>query len=43
MTNLLNIGVTQPSKYRRKYWVEINDDSSGSCNTKVKLNLRLHC
>ena len=28
--NLLDNAPNQPSKFRRKYWVEINDDSRGT-------------
>ena len=30
---LLDNTPTQPSQFRIKYWVEINDDSSGTYNT----------
>ena len=37
--NLLDNTQNQPSKFRTKYWVEINDDSCGT----YKLNLKLQC
>ena len=33
MINLLENTPNQPTKFRTKNWVEINDDSSGTCNT----------
>ena len=35
---MLDNTANQPSKFRTKNWVEINDDSGGVYNTKVKLN-----
>ena len=37
--NLLENEVTQPSKFRTKNWVQINDDARG----RYKLNSRLQC
>ena len=31
--NLLYSSITQLSKFRTKKWVEINDDSHGTCDT----------
>ena len=31
--NLLDNTPNQPSKIRTKSWIEINDDSRGTCNT----------
>ena len=33
--NLLNNEVTQPSKFRTKNWVKINDDDCGSIKTSI--------
>ena len=35
--NLLKITPKQPSKFRTKNWIEINDDEHGIYNTKIKL------
>ena len=35
IVNLLNNTTDQPSKFRTKNWVEINDDSCGMYNTVV--------
>ena len=39
--NLLENTPNQPSKFRVKNWVGINDDSSGTYNTNSQFNLRL--
>ena len=41
--NFLDNTPNQPSKFRTKNWVEINDDSVESITPIVKLNLKLHC
>ena len=41
--NLLNHTPDQPPKFKTKNWVEINDDSRGTYNPIVKLNLKLQC
>ena len=41
--NLLDNTPNQPSKFRSKYSVEINDASCGTYKPIVKLNLRLQC
>ena len=33
----------QPTKFRKKNWVEINDDSRGTYNIVSKINLKLQC
>ena len=33
----------QPTKFRKKNWVEINDDSRGTYNIGSKINLKLQC
>ena len=35
--------LNQPSKFRTRNWIEINDESRGVYNVKVKLNLKLQC
>ena len=40
--NLLDNTPNQPTKFRSKNWVEINDDSGGM-TLMVKLNLKLQC
>ena len=37
MTNLLENTPNQPSKFRRKNWVEINDDVLGTHNTNSQI------
>ena len=39
--NLLDNTIIQPSKFRTKNWVEINDDAGGT--PIVKLNLKIQC
>ena len=39
-TNLLNNASNQPSKFRTKNWVEINDDSRGTYNTNKKIKFK---
>ena len=38
--NLLDNTANQPSKFRKKNWVEINDDSQGTydTNSRIKSN-----
>ena len=33
MINLLENTANQPSKFKTKNWVEVNDDAHGTCNT----------
>ena len=35
--NLLDNTPSQPSKFRTKNWVEINNDSHGMCNTNNQI------
>ena len=35
--NLLDNTPTQPSKFKMKNWVEINDYSRGKCNTNSQI------
>ena len=37
--NLLDSTPNQPSKFRTKNWVEINDESRGTHNKYIKLDL----
>ena len=30
----------QPSKFKTKYWVAINDESSGSCNVNIQIKFK---
>ena len=43
--NLLGSTLNQPTKFRTKYWVEINHDLCGTYNTnsqvKVKFNVKV--
>ena len=42
MANLLDSASNQPSKFRTRNWVEINDESRGTY-TSNDLNLKLQC
>ena len=35
--------LNQPSKFRTRNWIEINDESRGAYNLIVRLNLKLQC
>ena len=41
--NLLDNTSNQPTKFRTKNWIEINDDTHVMYNTKIKLTLKLQC
>ena len=41
--NLADNTPNQPSKFRIKNWVEINDDAFGIITQLVKLNLKFQC
>ena len=43
IANLSNNTLYQPSKYRRKKWVEINNESRGEYNVNSQLNIKLQC
>ena len=43
IANLIDDISNQPSKFRTKIWVEINDESRGAYNALVKLSLKLQC
>ena len=44
LINLLGNAPNQPSKFRTKNWVGINDNASGTYSTKSQiLNLKLQC
>ena len=38
--NLLDNTPNQPSKIRTKSWIEINDDSRGTCNTNSQIKFK---
>ena len=38
--NLLNNASSQPSKFRTKNWVEINDESRGGCNVNSQIKFK---
>ena len=38
--NLLDNRLNQSTKYRTKYWVEINDDSRGTYNTNIQIKFK---
>ena len=40
--NLLDNASNQPSKFRTRNWVEVNDDSRGNIPMQI-LNLKLQC
>ena len=39
--NLLYNTSNQPFKFRKKHWVEITDDSSGTHNTNSQINCKM--
>ena len=41
--NLLDVTPNQPTKFRTKNLVEINDDSRGTYNTNCQINLKRRC
>ena len=38
--NLLDDAPNQPSKFKTKNWVEINDASRGTCNTNTQIKFK---
>ena len=38
--NLLDNILNQPSKFRTKNWVEINEELRGTCNTNSQIKLK---
>ena len=38
--NLLDNTPNQPTKFRTKYWVEINDESSGTYNSTSQITFK---
>ena len=40
MTNLINGASNQPSKFRTKYWTEINDESRGTYNVNSQIKFK---
>ena len=40
ITDLLGNVPNQPSKFRTKYWVEINNESRGTCNTGAQIEFK---
>ena len=43
MINLLDNESNQTFKFRKKNWIEINDQSIEKCNTNNDIRLKLHC
>ena len=43
IANLLNDGSNEPSKFRTRNWVKINDDIRGVYSPINKLDLKLQC
>ena len=43
IANLIDDISNQPSKFRTKNWVEINDESRGAYNLIVKSSSKLQC
>ena len=41
ITNLLENTLNQPTKFRRKNWVEINDDARGTYNTNSQIKFKI--
>ena len=40
IANLLNTELNQPSKFRTKNWVEINDDISGAYSSNKQIRFK---
>ena len=40
MINLLDDSPNQPTKFRKKTWAEINDDSCGTCRTGIQIKFK---
>ena len=40
LINLLDNTSNQPTKFRTKNWVEINDDARGTCNTTMQIKFK---
>ena len=40
ITNLLDNTPNQPTKFRTKYWVEVNDDTRGTYNTDKQIKFK---
>ena len=43
ISNLIDDTLNQPSKFRTRNWVEINDESKEHIMLIVKLSLKLQC
>ena len=44
IANLLDdASSNQPSKFKTEVWVEINDESRGTCNVKSQIKFKLLC
>ena len=43
IATLIDDTSNQPSKFRTKNWVEINDESRGAYNVNSQLSLKLQC
>ena len=43
IANLIDDASNQPSRFRTKNWVEINDESRGTCNVNSQINSKLQC
>ena len=43
IANLLDSASNQPSKFRTRNWIEINDGSRGTYRLVTILNLKLQC
>ena len=41
--NLLDDKLNQPTKFRTKYWAEINDEERGTCNTNSQYRFKIQC
>ena len=40
ITNLFDNASSQPSKFRTKHWVEINDESRGGCSVNSQIKFK---
>ena len=37
IANLIDDASNQPSRFKTKNWVEVNDESRGTCNVKTEI------
>ena len=40
IANLMNDASNQPSKFRTNHWIEINNESRGTCNVNSQIKFK---